>query len=546
MSIKVTSHVGRDLLQSSTLFKNEAAVVWEYVVNSLQYVDAGILPTIQVEYERKNGVIRIIDNGSGMNREGLNHFFTMHGENVARKGGRPGRGMFGTGKSAAFGIGNKLKVDTVKNGIQNALELSRNEIVKAADGGDIPIRDIIVDVPSTKPNGTIVEISDLNVKIINLKSVIEYIERHLSAFKQIRPQVAVNEHVCEYIEPEIAASYNFKPNAEDAIILGDIVFNAYVSKAPLPLREAAVFVYTAPGVLVGIEKGGIENKEMANYIFGEVETPSIETFNTEIAPYNPTRDLTLNPQHPVVNILQPFIGKNLEIVRKELVQQLQEARKTEEAKRLSELSNRMADIINEDFASIERRLLTIKSRVSQPYDAKATYGGSGLSGDEDETYIEGTQVNGLVQTKDSPKEATSKQNSKPPPDIPKAGKPDDLGDDKIDPVGGEGKKRRPRGGFNVEYRPLGQDSRRSQFVQEERLILINLDHPIINAAKDKYGSGSETFIHITYDIAFSEYAIALVTDMALDDPGMPADEGMYEIRDILDRVSRLAAKVYDK
>lgn len=36
--LKVTSHVGRDLLASAASFKNEAAVVSEYVVNSLQYV----------------------------------------------------------------------------------------------------------------------------------------------------------------------------------------------------------------------------------------------------------------------------------------------------------------------------------------------------------------------------------------------------------------------------------------------------------------------------------------------------------------------------
>jgi len=32
--LKVTSHVGRDLLASAASFKNEAVVVWEYVVNT--------------------------------------------------------------------------------------------------------------------------------------------------------------------------------------------------------------------------------------------------------------------------------------------------------------------------------------------------------------------------------------------------------------------------------------------------------------------------------------------------------------------------------
>jgi hypothetical protein len=37
--LKVTSHVGRDILGAAAVFKNEETAVWEYVVNSLQYVD---------------------------------------------------------------------------------------------------------------------------------------------------------------------------------------------------------------------------------------------------------------------------------------------------------------------------------------------------------------------------------------------------------------------------------------------------------------------------------------------------------------------------
>ena len=36
-ALKVRSHVGRDLLQSSQLFRHEHAVIWEYVANGLEY-----------------------------------------------------------------------------------------------------------------------------------------------------------------------------------------------------------------------------------------------------------------------------------------------------------------------------------------------------------------------------------------------------------------------------------------------------------------------------------------------------------------------------
>jgi len=122
--LKVTSHVGRDLLASAASFKNEAVVVWEYVVNSLQYIDPGVSPRIQVTVLPGGKGVRIADNGSGMSVADLEHFFQMHGENLERRAGRPGRGKFGTGKSAAFGIGNTLHVDTVRNGKRNVVVLT--------------------------------------------------------------------------------------------------------------------------------------------------------------------------------------------------------------------------------------------------------------------------------------------------------------------------------------------------------------------------------------------------------------------------------------
>ena len=106
--LKLTSHVGRDLLASAAVFKSEATVVWEYVVNSLQYVEPGTTPKVQVLVDRRRNTIDVSDNGRGMDEANLRRFFTMHGENIERKAGRPGRGKFGTGKSAAFGIANVL------------------------------------------------------------------------------------------------------------------------------------------------------------------------------------------------------------------------------------------------------------------------------------------------------------------------------------------------------------------------------------------------------------------------------------------------------
>ena len=84
--------------------------------NGLDYVDRGTSPIVKVRLDSKRHRISIEDNGRGMDGLGLKHFFVMHGENLDRKAGRPGRGRFGTGKSAAFGIGDVLRITTIRDG----------------------------------------------------------------------------------------------------------------------------------------------------------------------------------------------------------------------------------------------------------------------------------------------------------------------------------------------------------------------------------------------------------------------------------------------
>src|ERR1035437_10010616 len=208
--LKVTSHVGRDLLASASSFKSEAPVVWEYVVNSLQYVDPGVSPRVQVTIAPGRKGIVISDNGCGMSSNDLTHFFRMHGENLERKAGRTGRGKFGTGKSAAFGIANVLRVDTIRNGKRDVVSLTRQMIEKSG-GGEISLQWEVKDEVVDEPNGTTVSILDINLDRVKRASIIEYIERHLQAFRAAAPAVAIDDHVCSYREPATAETLKFEP-----------------------------------------------------------------------------------------------------------------------------------------------------------------------------------------------------------------------------------------------------------------------------------------------------------------------------------------------
>src|SRR5437667_12623600 len=155
--IYVKSHVARDLLQNAGLFKTDKLVVWEYVSNGLQYVNPGTNPVVRVQLDSKNKKIVIADNGRGMDWAGLQNFFVMHGENIDRKEGRPGRGRFGTGKSAAFGIADVLRITTVHNKKRSKLELKRADIETMKSEDPIPVRIIEKEVDSAQGNGTLIE-----------------------------------------------------------------------------------------------------------------------------------------------------------------------------------------------------------------------------------------------------------------------------------------------------------------------------------------------------------------------------------------------------
>lgn len=543
--LKVTSHVGRDLLASAASFKTEAAVVWEYVVNSLQYVDEGVLPKVQVFVKPRAKVIEVRDNGRGMTAESLRHYFTMHGKNLDRLRGRPGRGKFGTGKSAAFGIGKLLRVDTRRNGLRNVVELGRDEI-ESSNGEDISLNWSIRNEDTEYPNGTTVTIDGIFIHKLNMHPIIDYIERHLQTYRTKMPEVAVNEHVCQYREPIISETLSFLPTSKQAEVLGDVELTVKVSPTPLQPSEQGIAVSAGIGNLIAIETGGIERKEMGNYLFGEIDVPILESYESPIEPYDTTRSLQLNPQHPIVRTLLPFIGSKLEEVRRGLVQRLNEARKTEQARRLSAEAQRIADILNKDFKGVVGRLQDIRSASARPGDVSSNYGDSLSSSDEEEAWIDGTSVPGDIEQPSSAiVKGVAKKKGRPDPKISRRGSPNDAGDAAVDPAGGVGKKgKKPRGGFHVEYRNLGEDTERSKYDRTNLAILINLDHQVVKHALHNGGVEDMSFRRLSYEIAFTEYSVALGYEMAEQDPDIPADDLLYEVRTTLNRVSAGAAFLY--
>ena len=107
------------------------------------------------------------------------------------------------------------------------------------------------------------------------------------------PEVAVNEHVCQYREPSVNETFSFWPSPKQRETLGNVELIIKVSMTPLPTSEQGVTVTAGKAVIVAIETAGVERKEMGSYLFGEIDVPALETFTSPIEPFDTTRSLQL-------------------------------------------------------------------------------------------------------------------------------------------------------------------------------------------------------------------------------------------------------------
>lgn len=551
--LKIVSHVGRDILQSAQLFRTPEAAIWEYVVNSLQYVDPGTIAQVEVTLDPKAHTVTIRDNGTGMDLEGLQHFFTMHGENRERRRGVPGRGKFGTGKSAAFGIGAALRVETVHDAVRQVVYVDR-DMIAAADGSAVELAFVARDEPAPgQANGTTITIEKVKVKL-KTEPVVSLIERHLTAFASRSPVVSVNGRVCEIARPQVTLIREFHPQGTAAEKLGDVTLTVSAAVTPLEAEYRGVQVTVGEGNLVAIEAAGVDTKEYGNRLLGTIDCLALDDPQYDpVAAYGNNRDLKLNPAHPVAIALLSFIGGSLEQVRAELVAEGKKARAEADAKRLRATTSAIETILNQDLVQMRDRfegpLGNVRKRSPLPALAAGDDPDEGGLTPREDGAVPGVAEGTLGTTEDRP---DRNPHPEPRPGNPNphdggdpaspAGHAEEGGTDKLTPAGSTGTIR-PRGGMTVKTGYLGADFDRYFWDREPREITINLDHPVVAAAR-ALNDDEATFRRLCFEISFTAYAIALA-DLQLErDGAMDADDAMFEVREALKRVWANAAVLF--
>ena len=542
-NLYVKSHVSRDLLQSAALFKNEHLAVWEYVSNGLQYVDPSVSPTVHVILDGKDKRITIKDNGRGMSFVDLKNFFVMHGENVDRKAGRVGRGIFGTGKSAAFGIAETLIVTTVRNSKQTKVSLNRNDIEKMPDDSPIPVKTIEREVAVTGPNGTLVEIEGVHLRKLDQKRVIHFIERHLAHWPR-GATVWVNNHECQYTPPIAIRTEVVEPEGDVAEKLGNCSLVLNVGATPLSEHERGISLFSK-GVWHETTLAGSEGREMASFIFGEIDVPALDDDKSPVAPFDMSRSMQLNPANELVQALMGFVGSSLEKLRKELAAQERARKASEDAKRLAKQADEIARVINEDFSEFRQRVAKTRARARGGEDFGANKP-AGAGPEDDFIFGEDEPAKIVNPTGELGAEGTNGGGGREPRRFNPEVQPGTIKDSKKGKtVGGTHSSRRtPSGGFSIDFRNMGESENRAKYHRDNRQIIVNLDHPQFKAALGSGAIEDLTFQRLAYEVAFLEYALALALELAQRDEYMDITDPIVDIGETINRVARRAALLY--
>jgi hypothetical protein len=287
---------------------------------------------------------------------------------------------------------------------------------------------------------------------------------------------------------------------------------------------------------------GAEGKEMSNYIIGEIDVPRLDDDNSPISPFDLSRSMRLNPSNELVGAIYAFIGQSVDQVRREMVDSERQRRQGEEAKRLADQGADIARFLNEDFDSFRDKISKIRVKAA------------GLV-DRADVPAPGDSMDGLVDGDEVPSVLTSPLggigadgDNGADGDVPRELRPELKAEEDGKLTGRNApQSQRPagkRGGFRVEFKAMGGEEDRAIYRGEERVIYINLDHPQVSAAKGVGSIEDPTFRRLAYEVAFTEYAIAISSELGKRGEYSDWSDPIYEVRETVNRLARKGARLY--
>ena len=281
-----------------------------------------------------------------------------------------------------------------------------------------------------------------------------------------------------------------------------------IAARPLTPEENGIAVL-CNGFLNAMTLAGCEGKPEAQYLFGEIEAAVLDDDRSPVPAFLATRDLTLNPWHPTVAELLPWVRASIETVRRELVRRAGDRRRAAEQQELEQLGDDISTLLNAIYRGERVRLVKGAPRDAAP-----------LAEEPEITPAPRAAVRASRRDKGVARGTRPPHAPAPPlPVVAPAG-----------PTLGGG----VYGTFQVLFRHAGEASPRAFYRPDERGIVMNLDHPEAIASLRNGGPNSPFFAHYCYRTAMEEFTLAMVADLGYPD----APEIAREIRERSDKYSR--------
>ena len=534
-SITVRSHVGRDLLQNAAYFSTVPKVVWEYVSNAIDNPGPSGSVVVDVVIQREQ--VTVEDDGAGMTRSDLARFFEMHGENIQRKQGKRVRGQFGTGKCAAFGIGCELRIETVKGGRLNVVEL-RVEDIQRSSGDEFPVREETIDAQTNATDGTRVVISRLNTRQLEIPATIGYVQRHLGRQQQ-RNKVLINGHLCEFDEPVSVKEVVFDAPASVAAHLGVVRATVRLAASPLGTESFGIDV-TSYDIWHDTTLAGLAENDVTRRIFGDIDVPALEDYVGSFPPFDNTRNNTLSPQNPLVVVLFGWLAECISKVVADVTAEEAARRRSAESKALRSEADKIQAILNDDFRSLQLELEKARRHSPERSVPSDELAGVGRRDEESEHILPDSEGDLSVEAVAAGLLPGAGQRRSKAAGIGATERPGSglLPGDGVGTQRQAIERQKSASGFTVDFAHETEAAHRSRYDRSSRTIYINLDHPQVASAERLGGRAAPAFRQLAYELAVVEYAMALGVESEARDAYYGGEQAIYEIRDVVNRVSR--------
>jgi hypothetical protein len=238
------------------------------------------------------------------------------------------------------------------------------------------------------------------------------------------------------------------------------------------------------------------------------------------------------------------LSNSIERVRKGLVEAERQRKAAEVSRRLAEQANEIAEIINEDFHHFSQEIAKVKAQAAGAHDYYGNVELDKQSPDGD-LLILGNDTTGTIISEAGASGTGDgvASGGETPRSLEPVLRESQNGDQRGD-VAAERKKRTRRGGFQIEFRNMGSDTYRARYVSDERTIFINLDHIQLEKALNGRTAEDPVFRRLAYEVAFTEYAIALSSELAAQGAYLDPFDPIADIRETIQRIADRAAYLY--